>query len=220
MSIPEFFVFGYPSSALEENSFEFTSFGSTTKGRATCILNINDGSTVLKYLLRFDQSPAEPLVHLDFSYYDREEFKLISHRPLDFERVYSFNHMLFVAMMFAGIFDSYFNTLIHENLKGIQELAAKNPAFLYTLKWVSILERLIKKVELNDKGYETLGKLYSGQKLDNKERMFADTLQIGDFSLPAKDENGNMSGLTQLGYAALTRFRRGQSNIRKINDTR
>ncbi len=213
MTIPEFFVFGYPSSALEENSFEFTRFSSTTKGRATCILNINDENAVLKYLLRFDQSHAEPLVHLDFSYYDIEEVKLISHRPLDFESVYSFNHMFFVAMMFAGIFDSYFNSLIHQNLKGIQELAAKNPAFLYTLKWVSILERLIKKVELNDKGYEILGKLYSGRDLDNKESEFADTLQIGDFSLPYKDENGNMSGLTQLGYAALTRFRRRQLNM-------
>ncbi len=71
------------------------------------------------------------------------------------------------------------------------------------LQLINILGRLMKKVELNDREYEILGKLYGGQELDNKEKKFADTLQIGDFRLAAKDENGNMSGLTQLGYAGL-----------------
>ena len=82
-----------------ETVFDFSYFSSDHAGRAVCILNLNEETKTLKYVLRFDQSQGEPLVHIDFAYHDTKEFKHISHRPLDFEAVYLFNPKLFIAMM-------------------------------------------------------------------------------------------------------------------------
>ena len=71
-------------------------------------------------------------------------------------------------MMFAGIFDSYFNTLIQHGLKGIQKLAKQNPAFLYTLKLVWTIEAAISLVN-EVYGYDILEKLYHQQQLDAQE---------------------------------------------------
>ena len=172
ISIPEFFTFGHSTDARYGNSFDFSYFSSYHAGRAVCILNLNEQTKTLKYVLRFDQSQGEPLVHIDFAYHDTKEFKLISHRPLDFEAVYLFNPKLFIAMMFAGIFDSYFNTLIQHGLKGIQKLAKQNPAFLYTLKLVWTIEAAISLVN-EVYGYDILEKLYHQQQLDAQEEELA-----------------------------------------------
>jgi hypothetical protein len=129
-------------------------------------MNLNDSGRNINYILRFDQSPGEPLVHLDFSFYDGEEHKLISHEPLDLEKVYDFNHKLFIAMMFAGLFDSYFNTLLNGGLKSIQELWRRNPAFLYALKYVWLIETAISWLNDHTQGYAILDKLYNLQPLD------------------------------------------------------
>jgi hypothetical protein len=171
----------------------------------------------LKYILRFDQSQREHLVHMDFSYRDINEVKLISHRPLDLEAVCRFNLKLFIAMMFAGIFDSYFNTLIQGGLKGIQELAKQNPAFLYTIKWLWTIEAAISWLNENNKnnqGYKILEKLYRLQQLNEQEKELAKKMHIGGFTLVAEDESYNINGLTHFGYIVLQRYKRGQTHIR------
>jgi len=82
ISIPEFFTFGHSTDARYGNSFDFSYFSSDHAGRTVCILNLNEETKTLKYVLRFDQSQGEPLVHIDFAYHDTKEFNLISHRPL------------------------------------------------------------------------------------------------------------------------------------------
>jgi len=131
ITVSEFFAYGYPSLPDEENSFIFSNFSIHKERRAVCILNFNKQNQRLKYTLRFDQSVGERLVHLDFSLYDGNEIKLITHRPLDFEEVYRFNIRLFIGMTLAGIFDGYFITLFKNGIKGLRNLAEKNAAFLY-----------------------------------------------------------------------------------------
>jgi hypothetical protein len=217
ISIPQFFTFGYSTNAKYGNSFDFSYFASDHDGRAVCILNFSDENKTLKYILRFDQSQGEHLVHMDFSYHDIHEFKLISHRPLDFEAVCKFNIKLFIAMMFAGIFDSYFNTLIKGGLKGIQELAKQNPAFLYTIKWLQTIEAAISCVNENNKNnqaYKVLEKLYWSQQLNEQEKELAKKMHIDSFTLVDEDESCNINGLTYLGYIVLQRYKRGQSHIK------
>jgi hypothetical protein len=121
--------------ALQQTDTVLTrAFASNNRGRASCIIGIKHGGDILKYTLRFDQHPRQPFVHMDFSFYHEGEHKLISHR------LYYFNYKLFFAIMFAGLFDGYFNTLIDSNLKGIQELRKRNPAFLCSLTQVWLIE--------------------------------------------------------------------------------
>lgn len=216
LTIPQFFTFGYSADSRYGNSFNFSHFTSNRSGRATCILNFNEESTSLKYIMRFDQSPGQPLIHLDFSYHDRGEQKLISHRPLDFALVYEFNKRLFVAMMCAGIFDSYFNTIIFGGIKGIQELAKQNAAFLTVLKWVWTIETAISWLDRNTEGYTVLEKLFNLQELDEQERKLAKEMHVGGFTLVAEDELGNITGLSNFGYIVLQRHRRGQHDTKII----
>jgi hypothetical protein len=216
LTIPQFFTFGYSIDPRHGNSFNFSHFASNHSGRATCILNFNEESTSLKYIMRFDQSPGQPLVHLDFSYHDIDEHKLNSHRPLDFELVYEFNTKLFVAMMCAGIFDSYFNTIIFGGIKGIQELANQNAAFLTVLKWVWTIETAISWLDSNKQGYTVLEKLFNLQELDEQERKLAKEMHVGGFTLIAEDEMCNVTGLSNFGYIVLQRHWRGQHDTRII----
>jgi hypothetical protein len=170
----------------------------------------------LKYIMRFDQSAGQPLVHLDFSFHDRGEQKLISHKPLDFELVYEFNKRLFVAMMCAGIFDSYFNTIIFGGIKGIQELAKQNAAFLTVLKWVWTIETAISWLDKNKEGYNVLEKLFNLQELDEQERKLAKEMHVGGFALVAEDERCNITGLSNFGYIVLQRHRRAQHDTKII----
>jgi hypothetical protein len=213
IGIPEFFTFGYSTDARYGSSFDFSHFSSEHDGRAVCILNLNEETKIMKYVLRFDQSQGETLVHIDFAYHDTNEFKLISHRPLDLEAVYLFKPKLFIAMMFAGIFDSYFNTLLQVGLKGIQKLAKQNPAFLYTLKLVWTIEAAISLVN-EVHGYAVLEKLYHQQQLDAQEEELAKKMHIGGFSLTTEDKNDTIDGLSGLGYIVLQRFKRKQIDIR------
>jgi hypothetical protein len=122
------------------NSFSFRHFSAGRKGRAACILNMCDGRKIRTYNIRFDQSMGERLVHIDFSFYDRgRETKLIAHRPLDFEEVFSYNRSIFIAMMFAGMFDAYFTTLIKKGIMGLEKLASQNSMF----QNVSITDALV-----------------------------------------------------------------------------
>jgi hypothetical protein len=116
-------------------------------------------------------------------------------------------------MMFAGIFDSYFNTLLQVGLKGIQKLAKQNPAFLYTLKLVWTIEAAISLVN-EVHGYAVLEKLYHQQQLDAQEEELAKKMHIGGFSLTTEDKNDTIDGLSGLGYIVLQRFKRKQIDIR------
>lgn len=214
VSIPIFFTFGYSMNPREESSFNFSYFGSDHEGRAACILNLNDNGKRLKYIMRFDQSQGESLVHLDFSYYDSNEYRLISHRPLDFEIVYRFNSKLFVAMMSAGIFDGYFNTLIEGGLEGIQNLAKKNPAFLSTLHWVWRIETAISSLNENKIGYVILEKLFNLEELNEHEIALTRKMHVRDYTLYSEDENHNIDGLSILGYIVLQRYKRKQTEIK------
>jgi hypothetical protein len=212
LNITKFFTFGNARPPTEGYSFDYRVFAPNSRGRASCIMALKDSSDdAVNYTLRFDQHPMKPFVHMDFSFYDEgEEHKLISHRPLDLEEVYDFNHNLFFAMMFAGLFDGYFNTLIDGNLQGIQELRKRNPAFLCSLTHVWRIEKAISWLNTHDIGYKILEKLYNQQELNEEEQNLAKEMHIGDFSLVAENENHVIDGLTLLGNMVLVRYRRGQ----------
>jgi hypothetical protein len=212
LTIQQFFTFGCCIDPRYGNSFNFSHFASNRSGHATCILNLNEESKNLKYIMRFDQSPGQPLVHLDFSYHDIGEHKLISHRPLDFRLVYEFNKRLFIAMMCAGIFDTYFNSLILSGIKGIQELAEQNAAFLAVRKWVWLIETAISWLNRNSQGYTILEKLRKLQELNEQEKELAKKMHVGGFTLVAEDDDCNITGLSNVGYIILQRHKRGQGD--------
>ena len=161
MSTANFFIFGYPSLPTEGRSFVFSNFSIDKEGHAMCIFNLNKMSKQVKYTLRFDQSGGQPLVHLDFSFYEDKEIKLIAHRPLDFEEVYRYNVRLFIGMMLAGIFDGYFSTLVKGGIKGLKKLAEQNAAFLYPYYWIWMIETFVRRLNENEHNYIILKKLYT-----------------------------------------------------------
>lgn len=216
ISIPEFFVFGLASLANVGNSFDYSKFSSSREGHASIIMNFNYRQRALTYVLRFDQSRGEPLVHIDFSYFHPSENKLISHRPLNMIEVSNFNLDLFISMMAAGLYDGDFNTLVKNGFKGINELQKQNPAFLYTFNIIYKIEKWLKWLNANPLGYELLEKLYYVKELDEAEKDFlkymANETRIGDFKMFIQDEDGNVKGLNQFGYMVLMRFKTNQHN--------
>jgi len=141
-----------------------------------------------------------------------KETKLISHRPLDFE-VYRFNVRLFIGMMLAGIFDSYFSTLVKGGIKGLEKLAEQNAAFLYPYYWIWMIESFMRKFNENVNNYTILAKLNVGAKLDEREKDFINNIQIGDFNVASRAEDGSIKGLGVIGYVVLVRHKRGQTNV-------
>lgn len=97
---------------------------------------------------------------------------MISHHQLDLEQVYAFNPDLLVAIISAGIYDSYFTTILDRGFSGIKELADRNPAFLYPLNWIWRLETAISWLNENRDGYKILDKLLRRQRLDTSEKDF------------------------------------------------
>lgn len=210
VNIPEFFIFGFNLLPVKLNSFVFKHFSETGRGRASCILNVNDNGRQITLNLRFDQSLGEPLVHLDFSYYDMKQIKLIAHEPLDFEAVQEYNFDLFATMMFAGLFDGHFSTLFKDGIKGLKELAVRNSALLYPVYFIHILENLAQK--LDQRAYNILEKLFHNKKLEASELNVIKRIRLGDFELVT--ENNGRVGLNLYGYAIILRYKRGQMNIR------
>ncbi|MGI0041728.1 MAG: hypothetical protein ACRD94_07170, partial [Nitrosopumilaceae archaeon] len=195
-----------------ENSFDFISFSSAETGRAICILNFNDNDHFVHYNLRFDQS-HEPLVHLDYSYYDPKESKLIAHYPLNLKSVYDFNSDLFIAIMCAGLFDSYFTTIIEKGIQGIEDLINTNPAFLYPLKWIWVLDTAIIWLNQNPEGYKILEKLSKHEQLDNTEKDFVKKMFDNHLNLVGEDKECNFIGLSYLGNMIYQRYKRGMTKI-------
>lgn len=182
-----------------------------------CIFNLNKMSKQVKYTLRFDQSGGQPLVHLDFSFYEDKEIKLIAHRPLDFEEVYRYNVRLFIGMMLAGIFDGYFSTLVKGGIKGLKKLAEQNAAFLYPYYWIWMIETFVRRLNENEHNYIILKKLYTLKKLDKIEEDFINSIQIGSFNVASRDDNGKINGLSIIGYVVLVRHNRGQSKVSALS---
>jgi hypothetical protein len=56
-------------------------------------------------------------------------------------------------------------------------------------------------------------KLYTLKKFDKLEEDFINSIQIGSFNVAYRDENGEINGLSILGYVVLVRHNRGQSKV-------
>jgi hypothetical protein len=141
--VPEIFVFGY-NDLRTEPSFDHNSFSNNRGGHSTFLFNLNNDVSKIKYNLRFDQSAGEELLHIDYGFYKErhQEFKLISHKIIDFEEVYNLNEKLYMAMIFAGLFDAHFNTILSQ-IQGVENLNKRNNALLYSLHWVYIIEKML-----------------------------------------------------------------------------
>ncbi len=68
-------------------------------------------------------------------------------------------------------------------------------------------------LELDVEGYKILQKLLEGVSVTPSEFEYVSKVGFGDFRVAVEDEKGT-GGITLLGYAALVRYNRGQSNIR------
>src|SRR5215208_6104630 len=162
----------------------------------------------------FDKSTGEPLVHLDFAIWDgKRESKLVGHRPLNLEEVHAFSPDILIAILSAGIFDSYFTTIIKKGLQGIEELSNRNPAFLYPLRMIWKIETSIAWLNENYEGYNILEKLSSGLILNDNEKTFVKKMSEYRMDLVVTDLETGEQGLSYIGYFVLERFRRGLSNV-------
>lgn len=217
ISIADFFLFGQQIPLNKGNSFNYDRFSSTKEGRATTIMEFHYENKPIKYVLRFDQSKGEPLVHIDFSFFNPKEQKIISHMPLNMQDVSNFNLDLFIAMMGAGLFDGHFNTLVKNSFMGINELEKENPSFLYSFKIIYKIERWLKWLNSNPIGYSILNKLFYLKKLEQTEKDFLTKMsketKIGEYSLFKKDLDGTIKGLNMFGYMVLIRYKNQDHNI-------
>lgn len=214
ISLPEFFTFGATPPPDERNSFSFYKFSSDKKGRASTNLQFFDNSKQLQYNFRFDRSKGEPLVHIDFAYYDGEQKKIIEHFPIDLEKIYSFNSDLYVAIIIAGLFDSYFTTIIKTGLKNLEKIIKKNPLLRYPFKWIWIIDTAIIWLNENKEGYKILEKLMRGDSvLNDFEKQMVQKINENRLDLIVEDEDCTNFGLSYLGYMVFQRYKRGQTDI-------
>ena len=156
------------------------------------------------------------MVHSDYSFHDAQEIKLISHRPLDIEKVFEFNHDLYVAIMAAGTFDSYFSTIIENGIKVIKDAITKNPTLLYPLKWIWIIDKAIIWLNENTDGYKILKKLSQNNPLNTHEKNFVTKMIKDHVNLVAEDKECNFVGLNRIGYIVLERHHRGQKKTSMV----
>jgi hypothetical protein len=77
-----------------------------------------------------------------------------------------------------------------------------------------MIETLTNKLNTRQDAYQILKNLYEGISLKQDERDFIKDIQCGDFSVASIDEDGNINGLSRLGYVILVRYKRGQNNVR------
>jgi len=214
ISIGEFFVFGKTPYPDEANSFQFKQFSSSEKGSATTILQLSDNEKELAYNFRFDSSKGEPLVHMDFAYYDGKEHKLIEHFPIDLENVFSFSKELYVAVIMAGFFDSYFTTIIKSGLKNLNAMIDKQPILRYPFKWIWMLDTAIIWINENPGGYEILEKLMKGAtKLNDSEKQYVEKMNEENLDLIVEDEKCEQFGVSYLGYTVFQRYKRGYTKV-------
>jgi hypothetical protein len=76
-----------------------------------------------------------------------------------------------------------------------------------------MVESFSKKLNDRQDGFNLLRKLYNGGKLENDEEKFIKGIKFGDFNVASEDENGNINGLSNLGFVVLIRHSRGQSHV-------
>jgi hypothetical protein len=214
MTIPEFLTFGYAEDYRMENSFHFKPFSFGTHGHAACILKFNDDNRRLKYILRFDQSSGEPLLHLDYSMYDEREKKFIAHCPVDLETIYQSSPDLFVAILAAGMCDGHFSSIIERGLKGVAELIAKNPAYFYPFKHMLLLEKAIDWFDEKPERYQILEKVNSREQLTNEEKDVVDYMHNNFIGIVARENSKEGTGF--IGSTILLRLYRNQINVRAI----
>ncbi len=217
ISIAEFFTFGFPQFPTLSGSFDYDSFSSTSEGRATIIMNFYHSNRYLKSVLRFDQSRSQPLVHIDFAFYEPNERKLISHRPLDMLKVSNFSLDLFISMMAAGLFDGNFNTLLKNNFQGINELQKKNPSYLYTFNIIYKIDQWLRWLNVNPLGYSIIKKLYYERELGQAEQIFLKNMnketKIGDYGMFIENEDGTVKGINNFGFMILVRYENNLNHI-------
>ncbi len=214
ITIPQFFTFGCPTDPRNGSNFSYQVFSEKGNGRAVCILYFNNENENIPYNLRFDQSEGEPLVHLDFAFRsEKGETKLITHDPLNLEDVYNFHPDLFLSITMAGLFDSYFTTIMQEGIKGMKELANRNPAFLYILKIILTVEIGINWLNQNTDGYPILSKLFEEEKLSASEKQFVDKMLQDkvDFIVPPTETKP--VGINLYGFMINQRYKRGMTTV-------
>lgn len=133
VTIPEFFVLGYSGFPGEINSFDF----SRRAQSAAVNLKLACSDEDLRYILRFDLSHAQPVLHVDFQIFcpghtlDRK--KLLAHAPISLDDLWRSNRTLYIGFLAAGGYDSYFDRLIERGLEGFHRISSENAAAGYPL---------------------------------------------------------------------------------------
>jgi hypothetical protein len=212
ITIPEFLTFGYAEDYHIKNSFQLQPFSKETSGHATCILNFKDGNKSLRYVLRLDQWSGDTFIHIDYSFYDLKEQKFIEHYPLDLEMIYQFSPDLFVAILAAAMFDANFSTIVEKGLKGLAELRAKDPAYLYAFSHIFMIEKALEWFDEKPDRYEILKKVSSGQQLTDDERQEVEFMRTKFIGIIAREEGREGIGL--MGDVILFRLDRNQKHVR------
>jgi hypothetical protein len=133
LTIPEFLALGYPGFPGQFNSFEF----SRPAQRAAVNMKFTRSKNEMIYNLRFDLSPAQPVLHVDFQIFapgqDFDRKKLLDHSSVMLEDLWKENRILYLGFLAAGGYDSYFDSLIEHGLEGFHRISYQNASSGYPL---------------------------------------------------------------------------------------
>ncbi len=213
ITIPQFFTYGMIPNLQQRGNFTYKQFSTRENGRMVCVLIFNNSDKKIPYVLRFDQSKGERLVHLDFAFREfDDESKIIAHHALNFEDVYGFNPDLFLAMTMAGLFDSYFTSIIKNGLKGIKELYEKNPAILSVLNMVWYVEQAINWLNEHVEGYLVLDKLYKEETLTKLELEIVNSMIEKKLGIIVTPKDNEPLGVNIYGFIIRHRHKQGMTN--------
>ena len=191
LTLPEFLALGYPGLPGQFNSFQFRR---RSQSLAVNLRFICSGQETM-YNLRFDMSPGQPLLHIDFQIlapgHPLNRRKFLDHAPVSLQDLWSFNRTLYLGFLAAGGYDSYFDKLIEQRLQGFQTIWSQNAATGYPLMLRVFAKPKEDWLLANPKHFEILmkivrnglGSLSAGEKALIPELVSQDMFRDGGLTL-------------------------------------
>jgi len=149
VTIPELFVFGISKELNTEDSFYYTSVTENSRGSAVIRFDLLDDKKT-DYNLRFDVSPGEEFLHIDYGHYiDGNMTKFLSHFPIDMNTVQEFSKRMFVSIMSAGFYDPDFAKILKNKIKNTAEIIKQYKELSEPLKIIHLSDEKAKWLEEN-----------------------------------------------------------------------
>ncbi|MGI0055776.1 MAG: hypothetical protein ACREAK_00205 [Nitrosarchaeum sp.] len=200
VTIPELFVFGMSKELNTEDSFYYKGVTENSRGSAVIRFDLLDDKKT-DYNLRFDVSPGEEFLHIDFGHYiDGKMTKFLSHFPIDMNTVQKFSKRMFVSIMSAGFYDPDFAKILKNKIKNTAEIIKQYKELSEPLKIMHLSDEKAKWLEENHLSDDYV-KIFNDEFVnDVKYKQILKQYQY----LYSKDEKGNI-GFSHEGLMVLVR---------------